>query len=51
MGEAGTIPVSQVVASALEDAFAPFGIAPVRESPLSPSMIHALLRDARARPA
>ena len=51
VGEAGTIPVSQVVASALEDAFQPFGIAPVRESPLSPSAIHALLRDARARPA
>lgn len=51
VGEAGTIPVSQVVASALEDAFQPFGIAPVRESPLSPALIHALLRDARARSA
>ena len=47
VGEAGTIPVSQVVASALEDAFAPLGIAPVRESPMSPAMIHALLRAAR----
>ena len=51
VGEAGTIPVSQVVASALEDAFKPLGIAPVRESPLSPSMIHALLRAARERPS
>ncbi len=49
VGEAGTIPVAQVVASAMEDAFAPLGIAPVRESPMSPNMIHALLRAARAR--
>ena len=47
VGEAGTIPVAQVVASALEDALAPFGIAPVRESPMSPNMIHALLAQAR----
>lgn len=49
VGEAGTIPVSQVVASAMEDAFAPLGIAPVRESPMSPDMIHRLLSEARAR--
>ena len=49
VGEAGTIPVSQVVASAMEDAFAPLGIAPVRESPMSPDMIHRLLSQARAR--
>ena len=47
VGEAGTIPVAQVVASALEDAFAPLGIAPVRESPMSPNMIHALVAQAR----
>ena len=47
VGEAGTIPVSQVVASAMEDAFAPLGIAPVLESPMSPNMIHALLAEAR----
>ena len=51
VGEAGTIPVSQVVASALEDAFEPLGIPPVRESPLSPAAIHALLRAARERPS
>ena len=51
VGEAGTIPVSQVLASALEDAFQPFGIAPVRESPLSPAMIHALLGAAREQPS
>ncbi|MDE0058491.1 MAG: molybdopterin-dependent oxidoreductase, partial [Defluviicoccus sp.] len=49
VGEAGTIPVSQVIASAMEDAFAPLGIAPVRESPMSPDMIHRLLSEARAR--
>ena len=49
VGEAGTIPVSQVVASAMEDAFAPLGIAPVRESPMSPDMIHGLLSEARSR--
>ena len=49
VGEAGTIPVSQVVASAMEDALAPLGIAPVRESPMSPDMIHRLLSEARTR--
>ncbi len=49
VGEAGTIPVSQVIASAMEDAFAPLGIAPVRESPMSPDMIHGLLSEARSR--
>ncbi len=49
VGEAGTIPVSQVVASAMEDAFAPLGIAPVRESPMSPDLIHRLLTEARPR--
>ncbi len=49
VGEAGTIPVSQVVASAMEDALAPLGIAPVRESPMSPDMIHRLLSEAQAR--
>ena len=49
VGEAGTIPVSQVIASAMEDAFAPLGIAPVRESPMSPDMIHGLLAEARSR--
>ena len=47
--ETGTIPVSQVIASAMEDAFAPLGIAPVRESPMSPDMIHGLLSEARSR--
>ena len=47
VGEAGTIPVAQVVASAMEDALAPYGIAPVREAPMSPTMIHALLSEAR----
>ena len=49
VGEAGTIPVSQVIASAMEDAFAPLDIAPVRESPMSPDMIHGLLAEARSR--
>ena len=49
VGEAGTIPVSQVIASAMEDALAPLGIGPVRESPMSPDMIHGLLSEARSR--
>ncbi len=48
VGEAGTIPVAQVVASAVEDALAPFGIAPIHEAPLTPNAIHDLLARARA---
>jgi carbon-monoxide dehydrogenase large subunit len=41
VGEAGTIPVAQVIASAVEDALSPLGVAPFRHVPLSPSLIHA----------
>jgi aerobic carbon-monoxide dehydrogenase large subunit len=47
VGEAGTIPVGQVVASAVEDALRPLGISPVRHVPLSPSAIYDLLHEAR----
>jgi carbon-monoxide dehydrogenase large subunit len=47
VGEAGTIPVGQVVASAVEDALSPLGIRPIRHVPLSPSAIHDLVREAR----
>ncbi|MBN9113298.1 MAG: xanthine dehydrogenase family protein molybdopterin-binding subunit [Pseudonocardia sp.] len=47
VGEAGTIPVGQVIASAVEDALSPLGTPPVRQVPLSPSAIHDLLREAR----
>ena len=39
VGEAGTIPVPQVIASAVEDALSSLGIAPFRHVPLSPAMI------------
>ena len=48
VGEAGTIPVAQVYASAVEDALQPFGIAPIREAPLTPDAIHRMLRQARS---
>ena len=48
VGEAGTIPVAQVYASAVEDALRPFGIAPIRTAPLTPNAIHDLLAQARA---
>lgn len=51
VGEAGCIAVGQVIASAIEDALKPLGIAPIREVPLSPNAIHAILAAARRRPA
>lgn len=40
VGEAGTIPVAQVIASAVEDALKPLGVDPFRHVPLSPALIH-----------
>ncbi len=51
VGEAGTIPVAQVYASAVEDALRPFGIAPIRSAPLTPNAIHEMLTQARAKAA
>jgi CO/xanthine dehydrogenase Mo-binding subunit len=51
VGEAGCIAVGQVIASAIEDALKPLGIAPIREVPLSPNAIHALIAAAHRRPA
>jgi CO/xanthine dehydrogenase Mo-binding subunit len=42
VGEAGTIPVAALVAEAVEDALAPFGVR-VREMPLSPVRIRELI--------
>jgi CO/xanthine dehydrogenase Mo-binding subunit len=50
VGEAGTIPVAQVIASAVEDALRPLGIAPVRDVPLSPSLIHTAIAASGSRP-
>ena len=47
VGEAGTIPVAAVVASAVEDALSPFGVE-VDELPLDPSSIRDLLRKSSA---
>jgi CO/xanthine dehydrogenase Mo-binding subunit len=43
VGEAGAIPVPALVAEAVDDALAPFGVR-VREMPLSPERILALIR-------
>lgn len=45
VGEAGTIPVAALVAEAIEDALAPFGIR-IHEMPLSPLRIRELLDEA-----
>ena len=42
VGEAGTIPVPALVAEAVDDALAPFGVR-VREMPLSPTRIRELI--------
>jgi CO/xanthine dehydrogenase Mo-binding subunit len=44
VGEAGTIPVAALVAEAVEDALAPFGVR-IYEMPLSPTRIRELLED------
>jgi len=49
VGEAGTIPVGALVAEAVDDALAPFGVR-IREMPLSPDRILALIAQARPAP-
>lgn len=49
VGEAGTIPVGAVFASAVQDALVPLDIAPLHRVPMSPELIHAHLRAARGR--
>jgi len=49
-GEGGIIPVGGVIANAVANALASFGVEP-RELPLSPSRIWQLARDARQRQA
>lgn len=48
VGEAGTIPVASVMASAVEDALSPLGIDPVRHVPMSPNAIFASIQTANA---
>src|SRR5207302_7785852 len=48
VGEAGTIPVAALVAEAIEDALAPFGVR-ISEMPLSPTRIRELIEEASAR--
>lgn len=43
VGEAGCIPVGQVVASGVEDALKPLGVAPLEHVPLTPDMIFQAL--------
>ncbi len=50
VGEAGAIPVPALVAEAVDDALAPFGVR-VREMPLSPMRILELIAEGRARAA
>ncbi|MGE3913947.1 MAG: aerobic carbon-monoxide dehydrogenase large subunit, partial [Chloroflexota bacterium] len=45
-GEAGAIPVPALLAEAIEDALAPFGVR-VREMPLSPTRVWELIQEAR----
>jgi carbon-monoxide dehydrogenase large subunit len=47
VGEAGAIPVPALVAEAVDDALAPFGVR-VREMPLSPARIRELIEQAAA---
>jgi carbon-monoxide dehydrogenase large subunit len=49
-GEGGIIPVGGVIANAVADALAAFGVEP-RALPLSPSRVWQLLREAKARDA
>ena len=43
VGEAGTIPVAPVIASAIEDALKPLGIKKLHNVPLSPNSIYEAL--------
>jgi CO/xanthine dehydrogenase Mo-binding subunit len=49
VGEAGTIPVAPLLAEAIEDALAPFGIR-IHEMPLSPVRVRELIEQARRQP-
>jgi CO/xanthine dehydrogenase Mo-binding subunit len=48
VGEAGAIPGPALLAEAIDDALAPFGIR-VREMPLSPTRLRELIRAAGSR--
>jgi carbon-monoxide dehydrogenase large subunit len=50
VGEAGAIPVPALIAEAIDDALAPFGVR-VREMPLSPTRIRELIDAARFFPS
>jgi CO/xanthine dehydrogenase Mo-binding subunit len=46
VGEAGCIAVGAVIASGIEDALRPLGVGKFRQTPITPSMIHAALENA-----
>jgi len=48
VGESGAIPGAAAIANAIEDAVADLGVT-VREVPVTPARLHALLASARAR--
>ena len=50
VGEAGAIPVTALVAEAIDDALAPLGLR-VREMPLDPHRLRALIAAAEVRAA
>ena len=47
MGESGAIPGAAAIANAVEDAVADLGVT-IREVPVTPARLHALLEQARA---
>ena len=49
VGEAGTIPVAPVIASAIEDALKPLGVEKLHHVPLSPNSIYEALSVAREK--
>lgn len=51
VGEAGTIPVAQVIASGVQDALTPLGIEPLHAVPLSPDVLHRAVTRARRQQA
>ncbi len=46
IGEGGTVPGPAVINSAIDDALSPFGVY-TTETPLSPSKVHSLLKEAK----
>jgi carbon-monoxide dehydrogenase large subunit len=49
VGESGVLPMAAAIASAIDDALAPFNVS-VRQSPLRPTDLSAMLAAHEARP-